>query len=109
MIELVHSTEDGIVLTGHGDTLTWVRVLKALSGRLPDPDAEWRWVRLDTITAVIPHAAIAIGDDRSTWQYIVCIEAGGAEYHPTALQFTHKTVRTAVDKLLHAVSAALAR
>lgn len=109
MIELVHSTEDGIRLTGHGDTPTWVRVLKAQNGRLPDPDAEWRWVRLDAITAVIPHAAIAIGDDRSTWQYVIRIEAGGVDYHPTALHFDHRTVGPAVDKLLQAVSAALAR
>ena len=109
MIELVHSTNDGITLTGHGNTPTWVRVLKAERDRLPDAGGEWRWVRLDAITAVIPDAAIAVGDDRSTWQYVIRIEAGGVDYHPTALHFDHRTVGPAVDKLLQAVSAALAR
>lgn len=108
MIELVHSTDDGIAFSGHGPTPAWVRVVKAQSGRLPDPDAEWRWIRLDAITAVIPDPTFAFGD-QSTWQYAIRIEAGGVEYHPTVLQFNHQTVRAAVDKLLNAVSAALAR
>ncbi|MEJ7804618.1 MAG: hypothetical protein WKG03_01690 [Telluria sp.] len=64
----------------------------------------WLWIRLDTITAVIPEASIAVGDDPEQWTHSITVEACGRLFHPSAVQFQGSSVNAPVERLLALIS-----
>jgi hypothetical protein len=97
--------DDGIDLHMVGSVPVWLRVVPAVDGRLPsDKPNEWRYVRLDTITEVIPEVAIGTGDDPEEWQYMLSITAGDKKYHPTAVRFRGSAVNAPLTRLLRLVA-----
>lgn len=97
--------DDGIDLHRVGNVPVWLRVVPAVDGRLPsDKPNGWRYVRLDTITEVIPEVAIGTGDDPEEWQYMLSITAGDKKYHPTAVRFRGSAVNAPLTRLLRLVA-----
>lgn len=98
--------DDGIELHMVGSAPVWLRVVPAMDGRLPSdwPNNGWRYVRLDTITEVIPEVAIGTGDDPEEWQYMLSITAGDKKYHPTAVRFRGSAVNAPLGRLLRLVA-----
>lgn len=88
----------------------WIRVVPAVEGRLPSKaQGKWQWVRLDTITAVIPEVGIGVGDDPEEWQHTLAVTAGGQKYHATAARFRGSLVNAPVERLLRVVGEALVK
>ncbi|WP_017166894.1 hypothetical protein [Xanthomonas phaseoli] len=103
-------SDDGIELHELGDVPVWVRVVPAVDGRLPaDKPSGWRWVRLDTITEVIPNVGIGVSDDPEDWQYTLIVTAGGQQYHPTAVRFRGSAVNAPLTRLLRLVAERVAQ
>jgi hypothetical protein len=97
--------DDGIDLHMVGNVPVWLRVVPSVDGRLPfDKPNGWRYVRLDTITEVIPEVAIGTGDDPEEWQYMLSITAGDKKYHPTAVRFRGSAVNAPLTRLLRLVA-----
>lgn len=110
LISRVHP-HDGIELHEVGQPVAvpvWIRVAPAEEGRLPARMPEkWRWVRLDTITEIIPEVGIGVGEDPEEWQHTLAVTAGGRKYHATAVRFRGSMVKAPVERLLRIVAGAL--
>lgn len=103
-MRLIHSNNDGMQFRGHGETAVWVKVLPNQPGRFPQGE-HWQWIRLDTITAVIPKITIQVGDDPAEWIHHLIVEAGGRLFHPSALEFEGASINAPVERLLALISA----
>lgn len=82
----------------------WVKVIPQQPGRLPHGD-RWQWIRLDTITAVVPEINIQVGDDQSEWERSIVVETPAGRFHPSALLFKGSNINAPLERLLALISA----
>lgn len=97
---------DGIVT--HGSPAIWLQVTPAEDKRLPDRYAgARRWIRLSSIEEVHPMPGIAIGDDVSTWQYVLQVAANGKTYDVSPVRYLGQAVEAPIERLLALISTAV--
>jgi hypothetical protein len=102
-MQLIHSTNDGMQFHGHDNLPVWVKVIPHQEGRHPHGD-HWQWIRLDTITAVIPHLSVQVGDNQAEWQRCLIVETANGRFHPSALLFKGAEINAPLERLLAAIS-----
>ncbi len=109
LIDRLHPT-DGIKTFPGDRGAVWLWAGPFVDGRLADAGPrDWRWIRLDTITEVVPLVVLGVGEDVEEWQYALAVTATGGRHHATATRFRGSAVKEPMERLLRLVGESLRR
>lgn len=98
---LLMKLDDGIEITKLGERPMWLRVYPYAPGKLPGHSADkFSYLRLDTITQVIPDVGIGVGEDPQDWKYTLSVMSGGTRFHPTISLFRGTAFNQPLARLL---------
>jgi hypothetical protein len=101
---------DGVELSRGIENPLWLAVTLAVENKLPSQQpTDRRWIRLDTITSVYAKSSMSVGDDVRDWLFSLTVQVGETIYHASPVRFRGEMANRAVDKILDAVTAALAK
>ncbi|WP_411959595.1 hypothetical protein ACK56M_14680 [Pseudomonas sp. s4] len=101
---------DGIKFSDDQKVPFWVQVTPLHEKYRPRNDpSQQRWIRLDTITQVIPKAlSYTEGQPQSETIWGLAVEANGEKYYVSSKEFKGEAIREPEMKLLSAVTKAVA-
>ena len=100
---------DGITFSDDEKVPFWVQATPLDEGFRPSKTAsQKRWIRLDSITQVIPKA-LSGGEDKpqTEWIWALAVEANKEKFYVTSKEFKGEAIREPERKLLAAVTKAV--